>query len=60
MIFKLYCARSGLVLASSGECLHMFLSVITSFSFFFFVAFLFSSIKELHLCSWELLMVLIQ
>jgi len=46
-------------LASSGESLHMFLSVITSTLFFFLVAFLLNIIKELNLCSWELLMVLI-
>lgn len=61
MIFNLHCVRSAMFIASSGGTVHMFLSLITSILFFVCVriAFLFSIIKELHLSSWELLIVLI-
>lgn len=62
MIFNLHCVRSAMFIDSSGGTVHMFLSLITSILFFFVcvcVAFLFSIIKELHLSSWELLIVLI-
>lgn len=36
MIFKLYCVRSGLLLASSEACLHMLLNVKTSLLFLIF------------------------